>query len=285
MTEKILTPPEFSTPRVAEPLALHPRAVGAQDRRNRGEGFGVVDGGGFPVQAEGRRERRLEARFALFAFEGFEQRGFLAADVGAGAEVVVQVEIKTGAEQVFAEETGVSGFGEGGLHALVGFLELAADVVVAHGGAHGVAADDHSLNERVGVVAQDVAVFAGAGFAFVGVAHHVFLPRRGARHEVPFDARRKARAAAPAQVGGFHDLDDRRRVEAFAQHFFEGGIAAGFAVRRQGPAVVVLVGQADVVADAHAVESRLFHRWSVVVYGQGAVASRIRSMRSGVRFS
>ena len=53
--------------------------------RHRRERLGVVDRGRLAVQAEARRERRLEARLALLAFERLEQRGLLAADVGAGA--------------------------------------------------------------------------------------------------------------------------------------------------------------------------------------------------------
>ena len=85
--------------------------------------------------------------------------------------------------------------------------ELAADVVVADRGVHGVAADRQALDQRVRVVAQDVAVVAGAGLALVGVAHQVLLHRRVARHEAPLDAGRKARAAAAAQARG---LDLRR---------------------------------------------------------------------------
>ncbi|MPN42457.1 hypothetical protein SDC9_190014 [bioreactor metagenome] len=62
-------------------------AAHAHDERDGGEGLGVVDGGRLAVQAEGRRERRLEAGLALLAFDRFEQGGFFAADVGAVAVV------------------------------------------------------------------------------------------------------------------------------------------------------------------------------------------------------
>src|SRR5258706_560819 len=62
------------------------------DPGHRSEGFRVVDGGRLAVQAEARRERRLEPRQALFAFGRLEQRRFLAADVGAVAVVRVELE-------------------------------------------------------------------------------------------------------------------------------------------------------------------------------------------------
>ena len=48
----------------------------ADDPGHRREGLGVVDGGGLAIQAEAGRERRLEARLALLAFERFEQRAY-----------------------------------------------------------------------------------------------------------------------------------------------------------------------------------------------------------------
>ena len=95
--------------------------------------------------------------------------------------------------------------------------ELAADVVVADGRAHRVAADRHALDQRVRVVAQDVAVVAGAGLALVGIADDVFLARRVARHEAPLHAGRKARAAAAAQAGGLHLLDDLPPAAGFSR--------------------------------------------------------------------
>ncbi len=69
----------------------------ADEPRHGSKGFGVVDGGWLAVEAKTGRERRLEARLALFAFERFEQRRFFAADVGAKAVVRVQLKAEIGA--------------------------------------------------------------------------------------------------------------------------------------------------------------------------------------------
>ena len=45
----------------------------------------VVDRGRAAIEADIGRERRLQPRLALLAFEAFEQRRLLAADIGAGA--------------------------------------------------------------------------------------------------------------------------------------------------------------------------------------------------------
>ena len=108
--------------------------------------------------------------------------------------------------------------------------ELAADVVVGDGRADRVALEREALDERVRVVAQDVAVVAGAGLALVGVADEVLLHRRRARHEAHLHAGREARAAAAADAGLLHLVDDRVARELAAQHFLPDVVAADLAV-------------------------------------------------------
>src|SRR6185437_3629517 len=81
-----------------------PLAAVADDPRHGGKRLGVVDRRRLAVHPEARRERRLEARHALLAFERLEQRRFLAADVGAIAVTVVKMEAEVAAEDVVAEE-------------------------------------------------------------------------------------------------------------------------------------------------------------------------------------
>ena len=57
-----------------------------------GERDHVVDHRRLAEQALDRRQRRLEAHLAALAFQAFEQRGLLAADVGAGAAPHLEVE-------------------------------------------------------------------------------------------------------------------------------------------------------------------------------------------------
>src|SRR2546429_9137353 len=71
---------------VGRPKGSKPGRTLAQNGRHGGEAQRVVDGGGRAVQAEIRRERRLEARLAWLALERVEERGLLPADVRAGAD-------------------------------------------------------------------------------------------------------------------------------------------------------------------------------------------------------
>ena len=68
----------------------------------------IVDGGRAAVEADVGRERRLQPRLALLALEAFQQRGFLAADVGAGAVVDVEVEVPA-VDVVLADQLGLVG--------------------------------------------------------------------------------------------------------------------------------------------------------------------------------
>jgi hypothetical protein len=92
-------------------LPISSRPAGhLEDEGHRREGLGVVDGGRLAVQAEAGRERRLEARLALLAFQRFQQRGFFAADVGAVTVVRVQLEAEAAAQDVVAQEAGGARF-------------------------------------------------------------------------------------------------------------------------------------------------------------------------------
>ncbi len=69
---------------------------------------------GAHVEAEhGGEVGRLDARVGALALERFDEAGFLAADVGAGAAMDVDLEIVAGAEDVLAEEILGLGLGDG----------------------------------------------------------------------------------------------------------------------------------------------------------------------------
>jgi hypothetical protein len=82
-----------------------PVAAVQRDQRRGGEGLDVVDDGRLVEIAVGHRERRPVARGAALAFERFDQRRLLAADVGTGADVDLDVEIgPRNAEDVVAQQ-------------------------------------------------------------------------------------------------------------------------------------------------------------------------------------
>src|SRR5690606_34374393 len=113
--------------------------------------------------------------------------------------------------------------------------ELTADVVVAHSGAHSVTADCHSLDQRMRVVAQDIAVVASARLALIRIAHHILLARRASRHEAPLHACREACPTSPAQAGRFHFFNDLLARNLLSQNALPGFVAADLAVAGDFP--------------------------------------------------
>src|SRR5271166_5439147 len=81
------------------------------DRRDTGDRFDVVDHSGAAVEPGYRRERRPEPRLATPALQRIEQRGLLAADVGARAGVYHQLQVEAGSGDIAAQETGGIGLG------------------------------------------------------------------------------------------------------------------------------------------------------------------------------
>ncbi len=171
-------------------------------------GLDVVDRGRAAVEAHIGRERRLQPRLALLAFEAFEQRGLLAADVGAGAVVDVEVEVPA-VDVVLADQLGLVGLVDRRLQPLALADELAAHIDVAGVRAHREAGDQAALDQQMRIVPHDLAVLAGAGLGLVGIDDEIVRPAvRLLRHERPFQAGREAGAAAAAQARRLHLVDD-----------------------------------------------------------------------------
>ncbi len=125
-TEKISVPPEFGGPRLRTTAGPLRRMVGTEAKLRV-----LLMVVGAPYSPKFGRERRLEARLAGLALERVEQRGLLAADVGAGADESMELEVDAAAADVPAEQPRGIGFGERRFEARHRLAEeLAADVVV-----------------------------------------------------------------------------------------------------------------------------------------------------------
>jgi hypothetical protein len=180
-----------------------------QDVGHAGEGNQVVDQRRLAEQAGDRRQRRLGADDAALAFDAFQQRGFLAADIGTGAHAHFDREI--------AEK--VPGSGQRRFERRDRVRILGADVDVALRCANREAGDRHAFEQAVGIPLHQHAVGEGARIALVGIADDVFLRCRGGAHGLPLDAGRKGGATAAAQARLGHGADDfgRRHGPCAAQ--------------------------------------------------------------------
>ena len=185
----------FGAAQVAEPGAalLH-------DGGHAGDGLHVVNQGRLAPQADLGGEGGLEARHAALAFEGFEQGGFLAADVGA----VTGVQVKA---QACAVTVALEG-GDGAFDGEPRQLEFTAQVEVNVLGSDGLCGDGEAFDDEVWPTQEDFAIFERARFPFVGVQHHVAGGVGFAAYGVPLDVGRKARATPALQTRGL-DLRDQ----------------------------------------------------------------------------
>ena len=201
----------------------------AQDDGDRGVGLDVVHvGGAAPVAAaDVGGEGRLRRGLAALALHRVDEGRLLAADERAGAELDLDVEAEVRAEDVLAEQAARARLVDRHLEAGDRERILRADVDEALLGADRVGADRHRLDDAGGVALHDRAVHERARVAFVGVADDVLLVGLHARGDLPLEARREARAAAPADARVEHLLHDVHRL-----HLRE----------RLGEALVALVG-------------------------------------------
>ena len=123
----------------------------------------------------------LARTMAALAFEAFEQRGLLAADIGAGADAHFHVEALARAEHVGAEHAAAPRRSDRRLQRDPRMRIFGADIDVALGRADRDAGDRHAFDQHEGIALHDHAVGEGAAVALVGIADDVFLRRPSCR--------------------------------------------------------------------------------------------------------
>ena len=197
------------------PDAGEPFCAAAQNVRRNGNGFDIVHGAGTAIQAGIGRERRLQARLALLAFQAFQQRGFLATDISACAVADIDVEIPAGPGGVLADQPRVISLADR-LFERDPLIDIfAADIDVAGVRAHRVGGDQAALDQQVRIVAHDFPVLARARLGFVSVDDQIVRPFADfLGHEGPFQAGRETGAATAAQARRLHLVDDPVLTEA-----------------------------------------------------------------------
>ncbi len=154
-----------------------------------------------------RREGWSRARLASPSFDGGHQSGFLAAYEGAGAFFDVQVKAELGAKDISPEQPVFLCLGNGSLQVGDSQRVLCPAINIAVLRTDGVSCNRHAFEQAVRVAFQDRAVHECAGIAFVCIADHVLGCVAAAPAELPLDAGREARSAAPAQSRIFHRGD------------------------------------------------------------------------------
>ena len=123
----------------------------------------------------------------------------------------MQVEIKAGVENIFAQKAIFPGLANRDFKPVYGNWIFRTDVNIALCRAHCIAADCHGLHDAVRIPLQNGTVHKRAGIALVRIADDVFLIRLVHGGQLPLAAGRESAAAAPAQAGILNHLDDLLR--------------------------------------------------------------------------
>ena len=172
----------------------------------------------------------------------------------------VQLKAVRAAQNVVAQQACCTRFFQRCFEALVSGENFAVNVVVADRDAHGIGCNRHAFDHDMRVVLHDVAVFGGAGLAFVRIADQVLLTRKLTRHEAPLQTGRETSAATTAQTAGFDFSNDLIRRHAFtailAQNLAQSLVAAAGFVIFQAP-ITAIQTRHDLRADVTAVKRSL----------------------------
>ena len=219
------------------------------------QGLDVVDHGRRGVQPFHRRERRAQARLTAQALQRVQQRGLFAADVGAGPAVQHDVQVVVAAGDAAAQvPTGV-GLVERLLQHDRLPQVLAADVDERGVASDRLGRDRRALDQPVGLAFAELAVVAGARFGLVEVDRDVGGLAGVARHERPLHPRGEPGAAATAQAGVLHQLDQVGL--AHGERLLQPVVPAALdvAVQTHGLGLVPVTGEAGLEVRAHAAPS------------------------------
>ena len=105
---------------------------------------------------------------------------------------------------------------------------LAANVDVRRVRADGERGDHRAFNHGVRIVLENQAVFAGAGLALIAVAKHILWFGRLLRDKRPLHPGAEPGAAASAQAGVLHLVDDGVRLHG--ERLLHGLVAVQFEI-------------------------------------------------------
>ena len=185
-----------------------PLGSSADDLCDVGVSLNVIEYSGFLEETFHCRERRSGTRLAALAFDGSHQRCLFAADERACAEADLYVKVEAGSEDIFSEQSVFSGLLDRDLQSFYRDRVLGTHIYVTLAGADRVTCDRHSFQNCVRIAFQNRAVHECARVAFVGVAAYILDIGLGRLTECPFSSGGESGAAAAAEAGSQHHVDD-----------------------------------------------------------------------------
>ncbi len=180
-----------------------------QGHNGLAEGFDVIHGGWLLHITIGYRERRAIARHTAFALQRFDQCRLLTANVGAGAEMDVDVEIEAFlVKDICTQQLAVAAALQHGLQGIKHVAVFTAQVKETFFRTNRQCAQRHAFEHQIGLFVEQHAILEGAGLALVGVAHHIMRGTLRIAAGFPFQTGGETCAAASAQGGSLDGFDN-----------------------------------------------------------------------------
>src|SRR5208337_1481183 len=140
--------------------------------------------------------------------DGAHQRARLPGDEGPGTAMDGHVEVEARAQDVRAHKPVLTRLLQGQPRVLDGQWVLLPYVDIPLVGTDGVAADDQTFEDAVGVTLEEATVHVRAGVPLVAVDDDVLHIARRLAGRLPLHAGRESAAPPPAQVGPLDPVDD-----------------------------------------------------------------------------
>src|SRR5438132_697414 len=150
------------------------RAAHRDDMLHMTERFDVIDNGRAHIETEHRGKIRwFDPRVSALAFERFDQPRFLTANVGAGAAMNKDFDVKVGTENILTQKLLRPRFLDGALEDLCALGKLAPYIYVSGVDIEGVTGNQGALEQLVRILMNNVTILEGARLRLVGIANQI----------------------------------------------------------------------------------------------------------------
>ena len=170
------------------PDARVPVAPLQHDLRDICVGFHIIEDSGLPPQALLGRKGRTRTRHAPAAFNRGHERCLLTAYKGPCPLIDVEIEGKTGTQDVLAKQAVLLGLVDGDIQPMHRQRVLGPAVDISLMGPNGLGRDDHPFQDGVGIGLQDAPVHVGPRVPLVCVAQDIFYLSWRLRGKLPLHA-------------------------------------------------------------------------------------------------
>ena len=189
-----------------------------QNTWSDGNGFNIVDCRRTSKDSNISRKWRLESWFSLFPFDWFNERRFLATNIGTSTSMDEDVEVVSRSTCILSNESSFVSFLDGDLEVTGFVVELSSDVNICCSSTHGSSSDQTTFDQLVGIMSHDLPILACSRLTFVGIHNQVLRPSiRGFSHETPLESWRKSGSTSSPKTWILHFLDDP--ICSFQEYF------------------------------------------------------------------